>query len=1723
MKHSSAETRKPYSGLSRSLVIAIDVGTTFSGVSYAILEPGEIPKIHGVTRFPGQEHVAGNSKIPSIIYYDKSGKLMAAGAEAESNSILAQAEDEQWIKAELFKLRLRPRTMQLNMNGMRLSPLPKRKTAVHVFGDFLAYLYRCTRIFITDTHANGAALWNAVENDIQFVLSHPNGWEGAQQTKMRRAAVYGALIPDTNEGKARIRFVTEGEASLHACVLNGLAADVLSNPSKHGFLIADAGGGTLDISSYAIRGTAPLVMEEIAPPDCIFAGSVFKLKNSKYGTPDAVEHITRKFDETTKRLFRDRKELQFIPFGSPLDKDLSVGIRGGQLKLTGNEDAAVTAIKAQIDASNGTIKSVFLVGGYAASPWLFTSKAVADGAIGFYCDHHVAARMSKFMYGVEFLRELDTQDPEHVARKERLCELPSGPKLLPDAFDCILSRSVKVKESTVFTRKYCTELTNLSMLSVFEVEIWCYRGGNVVPKWIERQADDFSTLGSAEPKKGRGGKTYWTIVFSVEIHFGLTEFKARIKWMDNGTTKYGPAAIVYNERGHRAEEDEPDTYPEDDVSSSYNNTPRSERLRSEPPSRARTPTDSYNSEREGSIRRGRETPVSAIPEIVRVERSLSSKGPSGISSPSVHSRAPAHSLKSSDGDRTGSESDRKRAALDKGKERERDWDRDYDRTPVSRAVSRSNSIAVPKPGGGLEGYANGHGSSRPVTPATATAASISMSRASSQRGRDRAVGAAEVLPPVEQAPPATWEAPPRSAIGDQHQARSSPLFDRLKSPLDSTAADSTAIFGAPPPAEELPPAGSMSLTPSGEGHKSIFGTPRSAFGDTSKSMFGTPKSAFGDNASRSIFGDSAGAPKSIFDEPLTSVVGETSTTVVAPALFDENPAALTGEQQPWEDPASAAPIVESPTITTKGKKKKSSAAASRNSPATLASKSPFAQASEPLVVDPPAPADIAAALNSPSLASALLGSGPRAAGSPMLLSPLNPAAQEVAAESFAQDNWGATASPKVSTPAVPTTPVAAATTPAVEEAPLTPADETVKEVGGIGKGKKKKKGSAATTPAATTPSARLAALEAEEMAEEERKKKEKEEAEEKARKEKEDADKAEEARKKKEAEEAAAEEARQKKEAAAEEARKKKEAAAEEARKKKEAAAEEARKKKEAAAEEARKKEEAEAARKKEKEDAAAAAEAAKIEKKKADAAAAAEAARIEKEKADAEAARIEKEKADAEAARIKKEKADAAEAERKKKEADDAAEAARVANEAEEAARKEQEAKDKAAAEAKAAELFNFDTGADTAQTSVFGGSGGGGLFSTSLSAPAWDDDNMGWGTTTTAKKGKKSKGNTPAATTPAATTPSKLSSFGWGGGAFEGSSVFADTPADNTDTAGGSVFDNIDFNSGSFGAGLGASLGAIGGGTQETGEAKPANGSGEATPIPPPVAATIEEAPAAEENADPDAVGDTEEVTSPTGEGDGGVEGEGAQGQEEDEWSGLPVTSKKKKGKKGKNNQDPAPAEDKTEGETTTAKEPEAMVGGAKKKKKGKNYPYYRNDFQLKDPASLKTKFRDRRAQGTVSVSVIWKRSLYLFSTMTTFWHCAIKSTRDFAAGKYYQAHHDHVQGLIFPLVLARNLLDQTLGDKFPSTSLQAQLQQGQSYNIRKGLLYIVAWTSRASSSQPTRAVNRKEARTMVYVAPNPSIPGHLLDIFKKFRSKFNIMQKLSTVPSSKKQGTS
>ena len=98
---------------------------------------------------------------------------------------------------------------------------------VEVIADFLRYLLECASSYIQDTHANGPDLWNSVKAHIDFVLSHPNGWEGTQQSEMRRAAILAGLVPDNASGHARLSFVTEGEASLHFSVHNGLPSGAM--------------------------------------------------------------------------------------------------------------------------------------------------------------------------------------------------------------------------------------------------------------------------------------------------------------------------------------------------------------------------------------------------------------------------------------------------------------------------------------------------------------------------------------------------------------------------------------------------------------------------------------------------------------------------------------------------------------------------------------------------------------------------------------------------------------------------------------------------------------------------------------------------------------------------------------------------------------------------------------------------------------------------------------------------------------------------------------------------------------------------------------------------------------------------------------------------------------------------------------------------------------------------------------------------------------------------------------------------------------------------------------------------------------------------------------------------------------------------------------------------------------------------------------------------------
>ncbi|KAI0918917.1 hypothetical protein AcW1_003564 [Taiwanofungus camphoratus] len=580
---------KAYHGQGRKLVLAIDVGTTYSGVSYCILDPGEVPKILSVTRYPGQEgeNRSRDTKIPSVLYYSQEGEVRAVGAEARLDATRLDAMDEDWILVEWFKLHLRPNSMQLK--DAHLPPMPDNKPVIQILADYLAYLYKCARNYISEAHPNGRQLLQS-ESDIEFVLSHPNGWGGSQQSEMRRAAVMAGLVPDTQGGQSRIHFVTEGEASLHFCITNGLAEDVIKTGNS--LMIVDAGGGTVDLSTYRITNGSPVAAVESVAPDCLLQGSTFvngrarsflqgALKQSRFGNEEDIRTMLDYFESSTKPTFRNTEKPSYIKFGSLRDTDDKHDIKRGVLSLSGTEMAAFfrpsvqsiqQSIERQCKEAKAPVSIILLVGGFAASPFLRSqlqeyaqhaglklfcpenqpAKAVAEGALSSYLDHYVSARVARYAYGSRCVVPFHPVVPEHAKRADTVRFDASGSPVIPNRFSTILPKGTLVSEDKEFESSFCCE--SLEPMCTISSDIRCYRGNLQNPLWTDEEPDMFSTLCtihadvSQVPKVSRVGLRgiYYRQSFKVILLFGLAELKAQLSWNDNGEEKRSPATIVYD-------------------------------------------------------------------------------------------------------------------------------------------------------------------------------------------------------------------------------------------------------------------------------------------------------------------------------------------------------------------------------------------------------------------------------------------------------------------------------------------------------------------------------------------------------------------------------------------------------------------------------------------------------------------------------------------------------------------------------------------------------------------------------------------------------------------------------------------------------------------------------------------------------------------------------------------------------------------------------------------------------------------------------------------------------------------------------------------------------------------------------------------------------------------------------------------------------------------------
>lgn len=71
------------------------------------------------------------------------------------------------------------------------------------------------------------------------------------------------------------------------------------------------------------------------------------------------------------------------------------------------------------------------------------SKAVADGAISYYLDHWVNARVAKYSIGVLFEEEFDSRNSDHIndpAKKALVHEGATGTKFIGPKFECYISK-----------------------------------------------------------------------------------------------------------------------------------------------------------------------------------------------------------------------------------------------------------------------------------------------------------------------------------------------------------------------------------------------------------------------------------------------------------------------------------------------------------------------------------------------------------------------------------------------------------------------------------------------------------------------------------------------------------------------------------------------------------------------------------------------------------------------------------------------------------------------------------------------------------------------------------------------------------------------------------------------------------------------------------------------------------------------------------------------------------------------------------------------------------------------------------------------------------------------------------------------------------------------------------------------------------------------------------
>ncbi|KAH6895964.1 hypothetical protein B0T10DRAFT_545558 [Thelonectria olida] len=362
-------------GLSSEIIVGIDFGTTYSGVSWAVNEG--LKKIRLITDWPNLgEAIANQDKVPSTISYNN-GQVANWGYE-----VTFRDESFKWIKILLEPNSKYATTVQEVRDS---NELLRRlgKTAEEVVRDYLREIWRYTKEDIRKRVGD-----NDWENNfsIHIVFTVPAMWSHLAKDKTLKVARAAGL-------PGNIKLVTEPEAAALATLHDKAEENSLAPGDT--FVVCDAGGGTVDLISYKVNRVKPLGIEECAIGDGGLCGSIFLdtsfekhictlVGEREYSRirPLDKRRMMKMFELGVKRSFTLESNKDYSVELIGVEDNPDEGIVEDMINLEtsmlrtvfdyvcGQIDTLIQRQVNQVQDKGSTVKAILLVGGFGASKYL---------------------------------------------------------------------------------------------------------------------------------------------------------------------------------------------------------------------------------------------------------------------------------------------------------------------------------------------------------------------------------------------------------------------------------------------------------------------------------------------------------------------------------------------------------------------------------------------------------------------------------------------------------------------------------------------------------------------------------------------------------------------------------------------------------------------------------------------------------------------------------------------------------------------------------------------------------------------------------------------------------------------------------------------------------------------------------------------------------------------------------------------------------------------------------------------------------------------------------------------------------------------------------------------------------------------------------------------------------------------------------------------------------